>query len=109
MSKEKVETDLNNNGLRNIAPGTIGFNIKAKDTEQNQAVHSGFREFCKSETDNNYTLGIQKLLEFYESDFKYSILYENIRQLQVAIDDLKSSVVTLQEKPKDNKKDDGTF
>ena len=103
----EIETNVKKMNLRDLAEGTIGFNIKAKDTEQNQAIHDAFREFCKIESDNNYTLGISKLLEYYQSDFKYEMLYESLNELKVLVDDLKSSVVTLQQKPKSEDNEEG--
>ena len=96
----EVETDIKKMNLRSIAPGFIGFNVKARDTEANQATHDSFREFCKVETDRNYTQGLNKLLEYYSGDYKYEMIYETIQEVKVLIEDLRSSVITLQETPK---------
>ena len=79
-------------------PGFIRFSIKAKDTEGNQRVHDMFREFCKVEVDDNYTLGLKKLLEYYAEDYKFESLHLMIEELKAEIDELRTKI--------DKKKDD---
>lgn len=69
--------------------GYVRFSIKADDTPENNSVHDAFKEFCKTETDNNYTQGIRKLLEYYQGDFKYEAIWEAIKELQNGIQMLK--------------------
>ena len=103
-----VKTDINSLNLRDISnEGFIFLGIKAKDTEDNQKTHAAFREFCKTETDNNYTQGLRKLMEYYQSDFKYEMIYHQINDINTTLLDLKTSVVGLQNTPK--KDDSGTF
>ena len=71
-------------------PGFIRFSIKAKDTEENKRVHDLFRDFCKSEADDNYTLGLKRLLEYYMEDFKFESLHLMIEELRAEVDILKS-------------------
>ena len=99
---EKINTDFNNSKLNEVAPTFIGFNIKALETPENMAVHVAFREFCKAETDNNYTMGIRKLLESYETDWKYAMLSEALNELKTELFELKAKPV---EKKKDEKKE----
>ena len=105
----EVETDIKKMNLRSIAPGFIGFNVKARDTEANQATHDSFREFCKVETDRNYTQGLNKLLDYYAGDYKYEMIYETIQEVKVLIEDLKGSVVALQDKPKEDNEESTSF
>ena len=105
----EVETDIKKMNLRSIAPGFIGFNVKARDTEANQGTHDSFREFCKVETDRNYTQGLNKLLEYYAGDYKYEMIYSTIQELRVLIEDLKGSVVALQAKPKEDDEESDSF
>jgi hypothetical protein len=86
MVDDMIESSLRDLGV----DGFIRFSIKAHNTEENMAVHNAFREFCKVETDNNYTLGIKKLLENYSQDTKFDILYEMIQELEMKVDDKKS-------------------
>jgi hypothetical protein len=72
-------------------PGFIRFSIKAKDTEENNRVHNMFREFCKVEVDDNYTLGLKKLLEYYAEDYKFESLHLMIEELKAEIDELRES------------------
>jgi len=81
--------------------GYIRFSIKADDTPENTSVHDAFKEFCKAETDNNYTQGIRKLLEYYQSDFKYEAIWEAIKEIQNDIQMLKQE--TKKEVVEDNK------
>jgi len=98
---EDIKTETKDLNLRGIAPGFIGFSIKARDTESNQAVHDAFREFCKVETDKNYTLGIAKLLEYYQGDYKYEMIHDALKEVRVLIDDLRESVVAVSAKPEE--------
>jgi len=104
--KKKIETSLDRDGLREIAKGTIRFSIKADDTLENLQVHSAFKSFCQIETDNNYTLGIRKLLEYYESDAKIGTIFNLLQEQSVALQDLTSSVVEMQKQKKSNKEED---
>jgi len=112
--ERKVETNPEKDGLRDIAKGTIRFSIKAEDTLENLQVHCAFKNFCQVETDNNYTLGIRKLLEYYEADAKVNTIFTMLQDQSVALQDLASSVVEMQ-KPKVSKEeeeeseDDGSF
>ena len=64
-------------------------------------VHSAFKEFCRVETDNNYTLGLRKLMEYYQGDFKIEMLYDKLNELNTVLEEVKGSVVELQKKPKE--------
>ena len=63
----------------------IRFSIKADDTEENQRVHDAFKKFSEIETDNNYTLALRKLLEFWESDWRYEQLSYRIAEIESRI------------------------
>ena len=101
MSKE-VNTDISKAPLRDFADGFIRFNIKADDTEENQKVHEAFKEFCKLETDNNYTQGLRKLLEYYQGDFKYEMLYDRLDEQALLLQELKESVIQKQQRKEEN-------
>lgn len=94
-----MDMDINDIDLRDLSKGFIRFSIKAEDTEQNQEVHQDFKEFCRIETDNNYTLGLKKLLDTYSGDIKFEILYQEIQTL-------KNDIELLKVKPKENKDKD---
>ena len=66
--------------------GYIGFNIKAKDTDENIRIHEQFRNFANAECEGNYTLALKQLLSTLETDFKYQSLYELLLDLQDRID-----------------------
>lgn len=72
--------------------GYTGFSIKDYDTEENRAVHKAFWEFCRVETNNNYTQGIRKLLEYYQNDAKYVALWDEIQALRAELEQLKGSL-----------------
>ncbi len=103
---EKINTDFNNSKLNEVAPTFIGFNIKALETPENIAVHTAFREYCKTETDNNYTLGIRKLLEEHEQDWKYALLAQGLAELQAEMAEAKAN---KKDNKVEDKKDKGAF
>lgn len=71
-------------------PSTRWFTVKYNNTENNESIHKAFIEFSWAECDGNYLLAIKKLLENYSDDYRYSLL-------MAAIDELKGSVIGLQE------------
>lgn len=95
----EIETSVDNDGLREIAEGYIRFSIKAKDTEDNKAIHDGFKAYCEAECDNNYTQGIRNLLKNYENDFKFQALYELAEYLKTEVAILKREIEELKKKP----------
>lgn len=97
---ETVNTDTKNLGLRELAEGFIRFSVKADDTEENQKVHEAFKNFCRIETDNNYTQGLRKLLEYYQGDFKYEMLHSRIESQDATLLDLKGSIIELSKSKK---------
>lgn len=104
--KDEIRTGVDNISLRDMSDeGHIRFNIKAPDTEENQRVHDAFKEFCKVETDNNYTVGLRKLLEYYQGDFKYEMILDKIQEQAMVLADVKSSIVELQGKKKEPDQD----
>lgn len=106
---DEVKTG-NDVSFRDIAEGYIRFNIKAEDTEENQQTHDAFKEFCKVETDNNYTLGLRKLLEYYQGDFKYELMNDKLNEQIIALQDLKGSFVSFTTKSEaPNKEEKGLF
>ena len=109
MKDSQVRTNLSDDGLRDIAPGTVRFSIKADDTMENMQVHAAFKEFCKVETDNNYTQGLKKLLEYYQSDYKIEMIYSMINEQNATLADLRASVVDIQKKPVVEESDEGSF
>lgn len=105
---DKIETD--NVSLRDIADGFVKFTIKARDTEENKLIHDAFKEFCKQEMDDNYTQGLKKLIEYYQSDFKYELIADKIDSQYVVLEELRGSIIDLQKKGEEPKKEkDGVF
>ena len=102
---EEVKTDVKDMELRDFAKGKTRFTISADDTLENMTIHESFKEFCRIETDNNYTQGIRKLLEYYQGDFKYEMLFNKLEEQNVVLSDLKGSIIELTKK-KEVKKDD---
>ena len=100
MERQKIEikTDIREANLREAWEGFTGFTVKAKDTSCNQKIHERFKTYCKDRADNSYTVGLDKLLDIAEADFKYSMLSEKLDLLQQVLDDLKGSVLILNEK-----------
>jgi hypothetical protein len=95
-----VDTNINKVDFKDLWENKTGFTIKADDTQENKNVHKAFKDFCKIETDNNYTLGLRKLLEYYQGDFKIEMLHTEITNQNNAIADLKGSIIDLSNKAK---------
>jgi len=85
--KESLDTSLR----KLKVDGVIRFSIKANNSPENESIHNAFKEFCKVECDDNYTMGIKRLLEAYESDFKYEMLYNELMELKADLAELKSA------------------
>ena len=91
---DKIEESLRELGV----DGFIRFSIKAHNTEENMAVHNAFKEFCKVESDNNYTLGAKKLLEYYQTDYKFEMIVEKLQELEARIEQVEGKPVEDKEK-----------
>lgn len=106
---EGIETGDSSNFLRKHSyEGYVGFNVKAKDTDENKNIHSSFRDFANKECEGNYTLALKQLLSLIESDYKYQSLFELILDMQDRIDVLELKLNEKKTK-KDEVKDNGTF
>lgn len=88
-----------NSALRQMTEGkkTIRFSIKCDDTAENQAVHDAFKEFARTECDNNYTMAIRKMLEALQEDWKYESLSIRISNLESATPSAKATEVKEKE------------
>lgn len=88
--------------LRHLSnTGKVWITIRDYDTPDVVAVHDAFKEFCKLESNNNYTQGLRLLLKYYEDDFKFSFLADKISELEFRIDELKSDLIPKLEPKKD--------
>lgn len=86
-------------GLRDIGVnGFVRFTIRAQDNESNRATHEAFKRFCELECDNNYTFGIRRLLEEYESDAKIEMLWEQISALQQRVNEIEDKIAAPKKK-----------
>lgn len=101
-----VETDVRKVDIKDFWEGKTGFTIRADDTEENRKVHTAFKEYCKVETDNSYTQGLRKLLEYYMGDYKIGMIYSEIQNQNIALNDLKGSIIELSNKTKRKEEDD---
>lgn len=105
---EKVQTDFKKADFRDLWENMTGFTIKAKDDKSNRAIHESFKEFCKVECDNNYTWGLDVLLRYRQEDFKFEMIYKEIQNQAVALNDLKASVTKLTEQKQKAQEDENT-
>ena len=81
-------------------PGFIGLSMRSYDTEQNVKIYQAFREMAKVECRNDYTLALEKLLEYYQVDAKTEILWD-------AMNKLTERIYALEKKSEEPKKDEG--
>lgn len=63
---------------------TINFSI----TKCPMKVFKRFSEFCKNETNDNYSFGLKLLVDGMEGNLKEALLYEQFMELKVRIDEL---------------------
>lgn len=106
--KGKVDTDFKKQTEKWDEEFYVWFTIKADRTKENESVQKGFKDFCKTETDNNYTQGLRKLLEFYEEDWKYESLHKRIENLEEEVAQVRNGCVTATKKVEQDK-DKETF
>ena len=75
---------------------TINFSI----TKCPHKVYKKFVEFCKTETNDNYSFGIKLLIDGMEANIKEAALYENYMILKERMDVLEEQI----NKPKEEEK-----
>lgn len=86
--------------LRDLnVPGFTRFSIKATDSIENQAIHNGFKEFSKIECNNDFTLGLKRLLEHYEHQNHIEALWSKMAELDARFEE-------ILQKPEEKKEED---
>jgi hypothetical protein len=75
---------------------TINFSI----TKCPMKIFKSFREFCKSETNDNYSFGLKILLDSRETNIKEVVLYELYTNLRDEFEQFKQEMSERKEKPK---------
>ena len=95
--KEKIESFLD-------SAKVWSFNVKFNNTDDNWRIVDGFKKFCKENSSDNYLLGIKMLTDYFESDFKYASLFDNIESVRAdllafstKVEDSLSSSVSVDE------------
>jgi len=84
-----VEKSIN---LRKLSDeGYIGLTIRAWDTEYNESIHKAFKDFCKEEYRNDYTLGLKALLDAYDTCRQVGSLWKVINDLDERLSLLEDS------------------
>lgn len=93
-----TETDIKKvkESFRDLWDGFTGLTIKAKDTKENEDVHIMFKDFCKEQTKDDYTLGLKVLLEYFIADGKYTAIWKAINRIEEKLETINT----------DNDKDD---
>ena len=109
MDKE-VSTDVHKEvrELPTWLEGKIWFTIRADDTEGNQKIHDAFKAFAKEESNNDYTMALKNLLEFYQYDYKTELLHDLIKSLEERVAVLEATRVVEPVKEEEDK-GNGTF
>jgi hypothetical protein len=85
------------NEMRKSWTGYVGLTIKARDTEENQAVLDMFREYCQVETQDNYTQGLRRLLENTKQSYLIEELYARVAHLEAEMEALNAPEQEKQE------------
>lgn len=87
-----MDYDNNDINLRHLSDdGFIRLVIKALDTKDNEYIHKAFKSYCEREAKNDYTFGLQLLLQ--NLDYVHSI-----NSLWDTIEELTSRVCLLEQK-----------
>ena len=68
---------------------TINFSI----TKCPMKVFKRFSEFCKHETNDNYSFGLKVLLDAIDGNVKEAMLFEQYMELKAELNDLKGSLM----------------
>lgn len=71
---------------------TIGINISCDNTTENKEVIQKFMDFCKLETQGNYTMGLKLLLDSWYRDFKLELINARISRLEGDVESFKVGV-----------------
>ena len=77
--------------------------IKSKKNDSNEAIINGFRSFCEIETNNDYTQGLKRLLEYYEIDSKYEMFARKFVEIEEKIAILEASLSKPKKKETEKK------
>jgi len=72
---------------------------KYKGSKEQKLVIERFQNFAKSETDNVYVLAIEKLLDNYDTDWKFNALEEQVVDLRERIAMVEESLEKKTEEP----------
>lgn len=84
---------------------SINFSI----TKCPQKVFRRFSEFCKTETNNNYSFALKLLLDGMEGNVKEALLFQQYIELKAELDELKVLVMNISTKSEPEKKKRKTF
>lgn len=83
----------------------VWFTIRADKTQDNENIQDGFKEYCKVECANDYTLGLKTLLEYKQGDWKYESLYMMYQQAMdkiIALEDKISTKKTVEQEEEED-------
>lgn len=61
--------------------GFIRLIIKAHDTKDNEYVHKAFKSFCEAEAKNDYTHGLQLLMQNLDYVHSINALWDRLEEL----------------------------
>lgn len=79
--------------------GTTTFKISYTSTEGNLDIDKRFQEYCAEYANNEYLVGIGKLLDTFEHYKHLSALDTALLQLSLVVGELQSSIEKLNEAP----------
>ncbi len=86
-----IETNLDN--MKMDKKEYVFLFIKSETRlKESKLVYEAFKNYCKLETKDDYTLGLKKLMELAQHDWKEEMLYDLIR-------DLEERIIQLENKP----------
>jgi len=84
---------------------TINFSI----TKCPEKVFQRFSDFCKSETNNNYSFGLKQLLDGMDGNIKEAVIFQQYIELKAEVEDLRIELAEVKELKSPTAKKNKTF
>lgn len=98
--------DIDLSGLQDHGvKGYVRFSIKAKDTDNNKAIHSDFKAFAEMVCNGDYTLALGTLMRSYEDRGMFEAMWDKLKDVEHRIEEVRA----LTQKPADEEDDGDVF
>ena len=72
--------------------GYVRFSIKAKDSKENKAIHSNFKEFANMVCNGDYTVALGLLMRSYEDRGMFEAMWEKLKEVEGSIEEVRQEL-----------------